>query len=102
VTALLDGVLADLKAEGDRLSAVVSGLDDTAAGGWRTPTPAEGWDVATQVAHLTWTDEVAVLAATDKEAWEAVVARALEDPHGYVDAAAAEVARLTPPALLAR
>ena len=102
MTALIDAVLSDLKSEGDRLSAVVSGLDDTAAPGWRTPTPAEGWDVATQVAHLTWTDEVAVLAATDKEAWEAVVLRALEDPQGYVDVAAAEVARLTPQALLAR
>jgi hypothetical protein len=48
------------------VSAVVSRLDDTAAGSSRTPTPAEGWDVATQVAHLIWTDEVAVLAATDK------------------------------------
>ena len=37
---------------------VVAGLDEA---GWRTPTPAEGWDVATQVAHLAWTDEVAVL-----------------------------------------
>jgi uncharacterized protein (TIGR03084 family) len=96
---LLDGVLADLKAEGDRLWATVSGLDDA---GWRTPTPAEGWDVTTQIAHLTWTDEVAVLAATDKEAWDAVVLQALDDPDGYVDAAAREIATLAPQALLAR
>ena len=32
------------------------------------PTPAEGWDVATSIAHLAWTDEVAVPAATDKAA----------------------------------
>ena len=31
--------------------------------GWRAATPAAGWDVAHQVAHLAWTDEVAVLAA---------------------------------------
>ena len=98
-TTLLDGLLADLKAEGDRLWAVVSGLDED---GWRTPTAAAGWDVATQVAHLSWTDEVAVLAATDKAAWDDVVLQAIDDPDGYVDTAAAEIARLTPTALLAR
>ena len=29
--------------------------------------------MATQVAHLAWTDEVALKAATDQEAWDAVV-----------------------------
>ena len=51
---VLESVLADLAAEGDRLDALVAGLDEA---GWRTPTPAAGWDVATQVAHLAWTDE---------------------------------------------
>ena len=50
---VLESVLADLAAEGDRLDALVAGLDEA---GWRTPTPAAGWDVATQVAHLAWTD----------------------------------------------
>ena len=98
-TPLLDGLLADLKAEGDRLWAVVSGLDEA---GWRTPTAAAGWDVATQVAHLLWTDEVGVLAATDKAAWDEVVLQAIDDPDGYVDTAATQIARLTPTALLAR
>jgi uncharacterized protein (TIGR03083 family) len=53
VNHLLDVVLADLAAEGDRLDALVADLSDE---GWRTPTPAAGWDVATQVAHLAWTD----------------------------------------------
>ena len=99
---LLDDLLADLKAEGDRLWALVSGLDDSTDGGWRTPTPAPGWTVATQVAHLLWTDEVAVVAATDKERWDELVLAAIEDPTGYVDTCALEVARLAPPALLAR
>ena len=99
MTDLLDGLLADLKAEGDLLWNAVAGLDED---GWRTPTPAAGWDVATQVAHLLWTDEVATAAATDKDAWDAVVLAAIEDPTGYVDRAAAEVARLAPAALLAR
>jgi uncharacterized protein (TIGR03084 family) len=99
---LLDDLLDDLRAEGDRLWALVSGLDDSAEGGWATPTPAPGWTVATQVAHLLWTDEVAVVAATDKERWDELVLAALEDPTGYVDTCALEVARLAPPALLAR
>jgi uncharacterized protein (TIGR03084 family) len=96
---VLDQILADLQAEGDQLWSTVSGLDDE---GWRTPTPAEGWDVATQIAHLLWTDEVAVVAATDKEAWDEVVLAAMADPDGFVDAGAREIARLAPSALLAR
>lgn len=104
---LLDDLLDDLRAEGDRLWSVVSGLDDSDTGGWQTPTPAPGWSVATQVAHLLWTDEVAVLAAgagtpEGKQAWDAVVLQAIEDPTGFVDAQAIEVARLRPEALLAR
>lgn len=96
---LLDDLLADLKAEGDQLWNAVGHLDDA---GWRTPTPAAGWDVATQVAHLLWTDETATAAATDKSAWDAVVLQAFEDPTGFVDTSALEVARLSPQALLVR
>jgi uncharacterized protein (TIGR03084 family) len=97
--SLLDDVLVDLEAEGDALEAVVADLDDA---GWRTPTPAEGWDVATQVVHLAWTDEVAVAAATDKEAWDAMVLRAIGDPEGYVDAEAFAGAQAAPSEVLAR
>jgi uncharacterized protein (TIGR03084 family) len=82
MTDLLTDVLADLRAEGDRLEALVAPLDEA---GWRTPTPAEGWDVAAQVAHLAWTDEVALAAATDKARWDEVVLEAIADPTGYVD-----------------
>ena len=95
----LEEVLADLTAEGDRLDALVSALTDDR---WRTPTPARGWDVATQVAHLAWTDEVATLAATDKAGWDAVVLEAIEDPTGYVDAKALDGGRVAPSALLTR
>ena len=84
MTDVLTQVLADLAAEGDRLEALVADLDDA---GWHTPTPAPGWDVATQVAHLAWTDDVALKAATDKDAWDAVVLDAIADPEGYVDRA---------------
>ncbi|HYF73494.1 MAG TPA: TIGR03084 family metal-binding protein [Nocardioides sp.] len=101
---LLDDLLDDLQAEGDRLWSVVSGLDEE---GWRTPTPAPGWSVATQVAHLLWTDEVAVVAAgartpEGKQAWDALVLQAIDDPDGFVDAQAVEISRLRPEDLLAR
>lgn len=92
-------VLADLRDEGDELDALVAPLDDA---GWRLPTPAEGWSVAHQVAHLAWTDEVAVAAATDRAAWDRYVLAAMADPTGFVDAEAARGAAAPPAALLER
>ncbi|MBZ5735971.1 TIGR03084 family protein [Nocardioides sp. TRM66260-LWL] len=101
---LLEPLLVDLAAEGARLRERVAALGEAA---WRTPTPAAGWDVATQVAHLLWTDEVAALAARahtpeGKEAWDAVVLQAFEDPEGFVDAEALRIGAESPAALLAR
>ena len=76
--SVLDQLLADLAGEGDRLRDLVAGLDDA---GWHAPTPAAGWDVATQVAHLAWTDEMALQAARaaagDTEGWDAAVLEAM-------------------------
>ena len=105
MTDLLTGLLDDLRAEGDQLLATVEGLGDD---GWRTPTPADGWDVATTVAHLLWTDEVAVLAAHSlrgeqhKAAWDEVVLAAMADPFGFVDAGAVELAALSRDEILTR
>ena len=96
---VLDGVLQDLADEGAALEALVAPLDDS---GWRTPTPAAGWDVATQIVHLAWTDEVAVAAATDKELWDSYVLQAIADPTGFVDAQALEGAKAAPSEILAR
>ena len=96
---LLDTVLRDLAAEGDRLEGIVSGLTED---GWRTPTPAVGWDVAAQVAHLAWTDEVAVFAASDKEKWDEVVVQAIGDPDGFADSAAMAGAAADPGDILRR
>jgi uncharacterized protein (TIGR03084 family) len=102
MNTVLDGVLADLAAEGDALRAAVVEAD-----AWATPTPAPGWTVATQIAHLLWTDEVAILAARSdtpegKEAWDAVVLQAIDDPHGFVDKGALELADLPPAELVGR
>ena len=96
------GLLDDLAAEGDALEAVVGEL---APDGWARLTPAEGWTVAHQVAHLAWTDEVALLAVNDEAEFTALVERALADAasvDSFVDEAAAERARLAPDDLLAR
>jgi uncharacterized protein (TIGR03084 family) len=105
VSDLLQGLLDDLRAEADQLAATVERLGPD---GWENQTPAPGWTVATQAVHLMWTDEVAVLAARShespeaKEAWDEVVLAAIDDPTGYVDAAAFELARLPRDAALVR
>ncbi len=99
MTDLLDQLLDDLAQEGAALDELVAPLDDA---GWRTPTPAAGWDVATQVVHLAWTDEVAVFAATDKVAWDEVVLQAIADPEGFVDAEALAGAKAPPAEILGR
>ncbi len=102
--SVLDDVIADLTAEGDQLRSAVAALDEP---GWRTATPAEGWDVATTIAHLLWTDEVAVLAAgalteEGKQAWDAVVLDAIADPTGFVDTEALRIGKESPATLLSR
>jgi uncharacterized protein (TIGR03084 family) len=102
---LLGRLLDDLTAEGDQLSLTV---ERVGTDGWTAPTPAPGWTVATQVAHLLWTDEVAVLAAHShespeaKQAWDDIVLAAIDDPMGYVDKGAFEVAALPRDEVLAR
>jgi uncharacterized protein (TIGR03084 family) len=87
--------LADESASLDRLVADRPGVD------WARPTPAEGWTVGHQIAHLLWTDEIALLAATEPAAFTAALAGAARDPVGFIDRAAAE--NLAPPVeLLAR
>lgn len=99
-----DEILADLIAEGDRLRAAVAELDETS---WRTPVPAEGWTIATTIAHLVSTDEAAALAVDangpeGKEAWDELMLRATSDPNGFIDKGAHELAELAPEDLLAR
>lgn len=101
---VLEAVLADLAAEGDLIESWVAPLSDDE---WRQVTPAEGWDIATTIAHLLWTDEVAVKAAGSltpegKEVWDTVVLLAIADPTGFVDAEALSIGKLPAIELLAR
>lgn len=105
MTDLLQQLLDDLAAEGDDLAATV---DRLGVDGWTTRTPAAGWDVATTIAHLAWTDEVAALAARstqtaeDEERWDAVVLQAMADPTGFVDTEALRLAELPRDEVLTR
>jgi uncharacterized protein (TIGR03084 family) len=96
---VLERVLADLAAEGDELEVVVAPLQED---GWRVPVPAEGWDIATTIAHLAWTDECAIAAATDKVAWDALVLQAIGNPDGFVDEEALAGAKAPAADILAR
>ncbi|MEV0701729.1 TIGR03084 family metal-binding protein [Saccharopolyspora sp. NPDC050389] len=89
---MLTELLADLRAESADLDSLVAGLDPA---GWATPTPAPGWTIAHQIAHLAWTDDRSNLAIDDPDEFRRTV-------DGGVDAGAAEGARAEPGELLAR
>jgi uncharacterized protein (TIGR03084 family) len=95
----LKPVLADLRAESEDLDALVSDLPDEA---WAGSTPAEGWTIAHQIAHLAWTDRAALLAVTDPDGFQEELRRELARIETYVDTAAAEGAAVPPAQLLAR
>ena len=94
----LDAVLDELTAEGDELDALVAGLT---AEQWVLDTPAKGWTIATQIAHLAWTDDAALLAITDPPAFQAELQKALQAIDTFVDEGAAERAQLPAAELLA-
>src|SRR4051812_13216903 len=91
-------MVADLRAESGDLDALVA---DLPAHRWADATPAAGWTIAHQIAHLLWTDRVALTAVTDEAGFAAVLAEAAMDPTGFVDAGAEELAALPPDRLLA-
>ncbi|MFM9372881.1 TIGR03084 family metal-binding protein [Streptomyces sp. Da 82-17] len=98
MTALND-VLKDLAADIDEVAALVADLDDAA---WNTATPAPGWNVADQIAHLTFIFELARSAAAEPEKFKAITASAGADFDGAVDAALKQFNAFPPPQLLAR
>ncbi|MFF8845830.1 TIGR03084 family metal-binding protein [Streptomyces sp. NPDC015127] len=92
-------VLDDLRSESDELDRLVAGLAPRA---WAAATPAAGWSVAHQIAHLVWTDRAALTAVTDPDAFAAEIDKALAAPDSFVDDGAAEGAALPPADLLDR
>ncbi|WP_024801462.1 TIGR03084 family metal-binding protein [Nocardia sp. BMG51109] len=121
----LEALLGDFRAECTDLDSAVAPLDPT---GWRRDTPAHGWTIAHQIGHLTWTDEIATLSATDPGAFAEVLREAMRplpaasdtahrasahpdaarqetttpDPSAFVDEAAERAAAAPAPELLDR
>ncbi|TDD86502.1 TIGR03084 family protein [Actinomadura darangshiensis] len=94
----LKTVIADLDAESAQVDRMVAGLDGA---GWARPTPAAGWTVADQVAHLAFIFRLAGTAASDAAAFQALTARAKDDFNGAVNAALREYPTGSPDKLLA-
>ncbi|WP_329173415.1 TIGR03084 family metal-binding protein [Streptomyces sp. NBC_01477] len=92
-------VLDDLAAETAGLDTLVAGLEPDA---WARPTPAEGWTIAHQIAHLAWTDARALLAVTDPDTFARETASAAARFGTYVDEGAEQGAWLPPGELLAQ
>jgi uncharacterized protein (TIGR03084 family) len=77
---------ADVAAETAVTRRLVASLSEN---GWRTPTPALGWDIADQIGHLAYFDQVAVRAVVDPDEFRA-------------ELAAIEAAGIDPDAIAAR
>jgi uncharacterized protein (TIGR03084 family) len=91
-------VIDDLNRESEELDRLVGELRE---GEWALATPAEGWGIAHQIAHLTWTDRAALIAVTDAEAFAEELEKALAAPDTFVDEGAKARAELPPARLLA-
>ncbi|WP_197320037.1 TIGR03084 family metal-binding protein [Saccharomonospora sp. NB11] len=94
----VSAIVRDLEAESQEVDDLVADLDPAR---WALPTPAEGWTIAHQIAHLAWTDDKALVAARTPERFDAEIASALEGGLDYVDRGAADGATLPPSRLLA-
>jgi uncharacterized protein (TIGR03084 family) len=91
-------VIDALRAESEELDRLVAELSPER---WALASPAPGWTVAHQIAHLAWTDRAALLAVTDQRAFAREVETALTSPGDFVDNGAEEGAGKPPEQLLA-
>jgi uncharacterized protein (TIGR03084 family) len=92
-------VNAHLVAEGDAVDSLVADLDPAQ---WSLPTPAPGWTIAHQVAHLSFIYRLAGLAASDGATFQAVAAQAQGNFDAAIHAALADYENDPPEVLLAR
>ncbi|RSM46626.1 TIGR03084 family protein [Amycolatopsis balhimycina DSM 5908] len=90
-------ILGDLDAETRTIDDVVA---DLPASGWARETPAAGWTIAHQIAHLAWTDRKALIAAAHPEDWQAEIEELLKAGETHVDDGAAAGARRPPREIL--
>jgi uncharacterized protein (TIGR03084 family) len=96
--SVADPIIDDLQSESDALDALVATLPPEK---WALPTPAPGWTIAHQIAHLLWTDRMALTSITDEATFGELVAGAQPRIATFVDDAAEETAAAAPADLLA-
>ena len=77
-------VISDLTADAEEFEGLLTGLD---VADWRRPTPAPGWTIAHQVAHLAFIFRLAGTAAADPELFAAMAAKAAANFDAAVTAA---------------
>lgn len=92
-------VISDLAAEGEQVDQLISGLS---ASQWKLPTPAPGWTIAHQVAHLASIFSLAATAASKPAAFGALIEQLSDDFDANVAAALAGYLVNPPDVLLAR
>lgn len=93
----MDEIRSDLGAEHAALDEIVSPLSVEE---WETLTPAEGWAVRDQIAHLAFFDEKATEAVSDPGAFMAGLTEAAKDPDEYMNAPIRRGRELSPTELL--
>jgi len=92
-------VYADLVADGEAVDQFVAGLEPAQ---WTLATPAPGWTISHQVAHLASMARLAGTAAADPEAFRAQTAGAAQNFDAAVQAALTPYLACSPPELLTR
>jgi uncharacterized protein (TIGR03084 family) len=92
-------VIADLTADTEEVEGLIAGLD---AAGWQAPTPAPGWTVAHQVAHLAFIFRIAGTAAAHPDLFAAIAAKSSPNFEAAVNAALVEYLADPPEVLLSR
>lgn len=88
-----------LRTEGQLLEDLVRDLPDQ---DWAKPTPAAGWTIAHQIAHLSWTDGAALAALQGEAAFEPYQQRFRDNRLDFVDEVAAQGAAQDPADLFAQ
>ncbi|MYV68382.1 TIGR03084 family protein [Streptomyces sp. SID2131] len=92
-------VLKALAIDIEETARLVEELDEQA---WHTATPAPGWSIADQIAHLTFIFHLAGTAASDPDGFAKLAAGASGDFDGAVNAALKQFNGFPPAQLLAR
>ena len=92
-------IYLDLTRDGEALDELLAGLT---ADDWSRPTPAPGWTIAHQVAHLAATFRLAALAAGNPDVFTAMTGRLSDDFDANVRMALAEFLAEPPDVLLER